>query len=509
LKQLAALTAAALVVLVAAPLLLAAVVVSTVPAAAACSSTVAVPATGAWRPPFQQPYTLTSPFGHRARPVNRFHAGLDLVSLPGPGPVVAASAGTLTVGWDPGGYGHYVTIDHGAGTATRYGHLATLAPGLTTGDAVWAGQQLGVEGSTGHSTGNHLHFEVRVNGTPVDPVPFMADHGAPLDGTVVSPSATPGTGLVDLGRRQGGIGFPLPPPGTPRLHSLDHPALPIPPAVQALYVAAANRYHLPWTLLAGIGMEETGHGRTTATSSAGAQGLMQFRPATWARYGVDGDRDGRANITNPADSTMAAANYLTATGVTAGPDGVRRALLAYNPAGWYINDVLHYAAAYGGGTVPGDPTDCGPTTDTGAGGATGTPVDQQAIATLLGWARSHLGDPYVFGANGPHAWDCSSFTKAAYARIGLTLPRTASAQRNWLAAGHGTRITPGQEKPGDLLFVDSYLGPNQIGHVMIIADPTGHRTLEAGGAKVGSYDYAHRADSHIYEIWRPGAPTPP
>ncbi len=65
-------------------------------------------------------------------------------------------------------------------------------------------------------------------------------------------------------------------------------------------------------------MEETGHGRTTATSSAGAQGLMQFMPATWAAYGVDGDGDGRAEITDPADSAMSAANYLTASGVTTG-----------------------------------------------------------------------------------------------------------------------------------------------------------------------------------------------
>ena len=59
----------------------------------------------------------------------------------------------------------------------------------------------------------------------------------------------------------------------------------------------------------------------------------------------------------------------------------------------------------------------------------------------------------------------------AYAHIGVKMPRTATAQRAWLAAGHGTRIQPGHEKPGDLIFWDSYLGPNQIGHVMIIWNP--------------------------------------
>ena len=107
-------------------------------------------------------------------------------------------------------------------------------------------------------------------------------------------------------------------------------------------------------------MEETGHGRNKATSSAGAQGLMQFMPATWAAYGVDGSGDGIADVHNDADSAMSAANYLVALGVrTGGADGVRRAIFGYNHADWYVNDVLYYAQAYGGGTVLGDPTGCG------------------------------------------------------------------------------------------------------------------------------------------------------
>ena len=78
---------------------------------------------------------------------------------------------------------------------------------------------------------------------------------------------------------------------------------------------------------------------------------MQFMPATWAAYGVDGDGDGHADIHTDADSIYSAANYLTASGVTAGVDGVRRAIFAYNHADWYVNDVLYYAAAYGGGIV--------------------------------------------------------------------------------------------------------------------------------------------------------------
>ena len=507
-KKLTAAAAAFLALLIALPLMTAAFVVSIAPAVAQAvqCTTAGLPPTGAWRPPFQQAYAVSPRgFGLQFHPIYhqwRQHTGQDMSSLPDPGPVVAAARGTITSAGPAGGYGNLVVLDHGGGVSTYYAHLASISADITPGASVWMGQQLGVEGTTGTSTGNHLHFEVRQDGTPIDPIPFMLAHGAPLNGQAVAPSSPPGTGPSDPGGQQGGIGFTLPPPGTPRLNSLSNPPQPIPAGIKTLYLAAADRYHLPWTLLAGIGMEETAHGRATATSSAGARGLMQFMPATWALYGVDGDGDGRADITNDADSAMSAANYLTASGVTAGPDGVRRAIFAYNHADWYVNDVLYYAAAYGGGTVPGDPSDCGPG---GEGNPTLPPIDNAKIRTMLVWAQSHRGDPYRFGANGPHAWDCSSFTKAAYARIGISIPRTASAQRNWLAGGHGHRIPRGQERPGDLLFVDSYLGPNQIGHVMIVLDPTRHLTVEAGGTKVGNYNYSHWADHHIYEFWRVGA----
>jgi membrane-bound lytic murein transglycosylase B len=88
-------------------------------------------------------------------------------------------------------------------------------------------------------------------------------------------------------------------------------------------------------------MEETSHGRNNHTSSAGAQGLMQFMPGTWASMDVDGDSDGRADIHNDADSIYSAAHYLTESGVRAAAAGVRRALFAYNHLDWYVNDVLY------------------------------------------------------------------------------------------------------------------------------------------------------------------------
>jgi hypothetical protein len=127
---------------------------------------------------------------------------------------------------------------------------------------------------------------------------------------------------------------------------------------------------------------------------------------------------------------------------------------------------------------------------------------------VLAWAGQQTGEPYVYGANGPDAWDCSSFTQAAYRQAGLSMPRTAGAQRDWLAAGAGTRIPPGQERPGDLIFWDSYLGPNAIGHVVIVKDPTTRTTVEAKSTRAGVGTFTYRYTGHsIFEIWRPGTPT--
>jgi cell wall-associated NlpC family hydrolase len=495
-----------------APLTVAVVVVSVLAPAAVstidCGVDVPGAANGEWRPPFQQRYALTSAFGRRFHPIYkewRLHTGQDLASLPGAGPVVAAAAGiVLSARWDRD-YGNIVSVRHGNRVVTRYGHLASIDRNIVPRARVRIGQRIGIEGSTGTSTGLHLHFQVEVNRTPVNPVRFMADRGAPLDGKAIAPSKK-ATSAASLGlsgdSAEGGVGFPIPRPRTPRRNSLHNPPLTIPPKIKKLYLAAADKYKIPWTLLAGIGMEETGHGSNNHTSSAGAQGLMQFMPGTWATMGVDGDHDGRADIHNDADSIYSAANYLTKSGVSQGAAGVRKALLAYNSVDWYANDVLFYAARYGGGTVLGDPNDCG----TANSGRNLPPLTNGRVAKVLAWAKSHDGDTYQMGASGPAAWDCSSFTQAAYAQINIRMPRLASAQRSWLAAGNGIRIRPGHERAGDLIFWNSYLGPNHIGHVMIVWNPVTKTTIEARSTRagVGHFSYANGPRHHIFEIWRVG-----
>ncbi|GAA4628755.1 hypothetical protein GCM10023196_046440 [Actinoallomurus vinaceus] len=103
---------------------------------------------------------------------------------------------------------------------------------------------------------------------------------------------------------------------------------------------------LSWTVLAAIGQIESDHGRNAGPSSAGALGPMQFMPATWRIYGVDGDGDGKADIMDPYDAVPAAAKYLCASGAGRGGSGLYHAVFAYNHSPAYVNNVLSLARAY-------------------------------------------------------------------------------------------------------------------------------------------------------------------
>ncbi len=103
---------------------------------------------------------------------------------------------------------------------------------------------------------------------------------------------------------------------------------------------------LSWTVLAAIGQVESGHGRNNGPSSAGALGPMQFMPATWRAYGVDGDGDGKADIWSPYDAVPAAARYLCANGAGAGGNKLRSAVFRYNHSWDYVNKVLGIAGSY-------------------------------------------------------------------------------------------------------------------------------------------------------------------
>lgn len=116
---------------------------------------------------------ITSPFGYRIHPIfgtQIYHSGIDIGVDTGT-PIVAADSGVVIEADWLGGYGYAVVVDHGNGLSTLYGHNSELA--VSPGQSVQQGQVIAYAGSTGYSTGPHCHFEVRVNGSPVDPMGYL------------------------------------------------------------------------------------------------------------------------------------------------------------------------------------------------------------------------------------------------------------------------------------------------------------------------------------------------
>ncbi|OWT60355.1 peptidase M23 [Candidimonas nitroreducens] len=140
---------------------------------------------------------LSSPFGWRVNPVTHrrsLHEGMDLVAPRGAA-IYAASGGVVTKAGREAGYGNMVEIDHGNGLVTRYAHASALD--VKVGDLVEKGQVIAQVGTSGRSTGPHLHFEVRMAGTPLDPRLFLAKPG--VSGHLVAAAAThAGAGATEV-----------------------------------------------------------------------------------------------------------------------------------------------------------------------------------------------------------------------------------------------------------------------------------------------------------------------
>jgi murein DD-endopeptidase MepM/ murein hydrolase activator NlpD len=140
--------------------------------------------------PLRRPLTgeleMSSPFGVRIDPFNHqpsMHPGIDFHANVGD-PIYATAAGKVVkAGWE-GGYGQMVEIDHGEGLATRYGHMSEID--VTVGQKIRIGQIIGRVGTTGRSTGPHLHYEVRVNGEAVNPEKFLAAGGQIFGGLPIA-----------------------------------------------------------------------------------------------------------------------------------------------------------------------------------------------------------------------------------------------------------------------------------------------------------------------------------
>jgi hypothetical protein len=283
--------------------------------------------TASLRQPFQGSFTITQPFGPTSSTIepayegySHFHTGIDF-STPSGTPVVAAGSGTVVAaGWSQDGFGNKVIIDHGNGLRTLYGHLKQV--NVMVGKSIQAGQQLGLSGSTGESTGPHLHFGVEKNGVWVDPSPYLS--GASSVANTATLNQGMGFGALPLmmfspyqGYSLGqaiplASGMPYTDPATLGMAS-QASAASIPSATPAgaatpgqstggsasldsLIQRVAAETNVPASLIAAVVHAESG-GNPQAESPVGAKGLMQLMDDTAASYGVTNSFDPLQNLT--------------------------------------------------------------------------------------------------------------------------------------------------------------------------------------------------------------------
>lgn len=138
------------------------------------ASTIEQAAPDVWLKPLRNDYVITTYFAMRW---GEMHYGVDLAAGYGT-PIYATHAGTVVLCRYNGGFGNNVQIDHGGGIITIYGHASRLL--CREGQRVEAGEVIALVGDTGYSFGNHLHYEVHVNGQAVDPIPFMMNRGVDI-----------------------------------------------------------------------------------------------------------------------------------------------------------------------------------------------------------------------------------------------------------------------------------------------------------------------------------------
>ena len=231
--------------------------------------------------------------------------------------------------------------------------------------------------------------------------------------------------------------------GGPSVEALDT----IPPAYLALYLDAARTCPgLPWAVLAGSARSKATTASparpacTPAPTTPGAEGPMQFEPATFAQYAVNADKPAPLSPYDPADAIYTAAAMLCATGAASGTGaGIRQAIFGYNHSQSYVTDVLAWAARY---------TSSAPSS---------------TAAAAIAFAVRQVGKPYQWGAAGPGAYDCSGLVYAAYAAAGIRIARTTYQWRQ-----DGPQVPLTEIEPGDLLFSAGSDGtPANPGHVVM------------------------------------------
>ncbi len=459
-----------------------------------------------WTVPLGSAYQVTAEYGWRTHPVRGgrdLHSGIDLATGGGAA-VLAASGGTVVGVTDLGGrsYGLYVDVEHAGGVRTRYAHLASAR--VRVGQQVQAGEQIGVEGASGGVTGPHLHFEVIVGGSPVEPREAVRARGLSFDGrpgALVGGGRARGDGLpaAESGSRAGAEDAPAGAQGVDRSGSLSPEQM----AAARVVVETGHRLGLPrraWVVALATALQESTLGADASSMRLNGDGdVGLFQQRAYPGWYADGATT-EENVARLLDAEYAARTFYLGHDVAvrasggAGPVGYHIPGLV-DVAGWESMPVWqaaakvqrpaaqfevyyakHEATAVGIlarldlGDLGGQPTGCTPAPGASSSGGPvgGSGGGSWAVQAALG----QVGQPYAWGGGSltgvsagvccsptgqdgrlVQGFDCSGLTRYAWAQAGVVLPRTSEEQQRAVRS-----VPVDQIQAGDLLFFPGHVG---------------------------------------------------
>lgn len=432
---------------------------------------------GGWANPVNGP--LTSPFGSRSNPTgsgSEVHTGQDIAPPEGT-PFFSASSGTVVAAYgngdtNPAGdTGNGIIINAGDGVQIWYWHAQNGSTKVRRGDTVKAGQQLAVVGNTGRSTGAHLHFEVQVNGSPVEPIAFMKARGITLGADTTSgptndaptrPTANQGitatlaTGdSFTLTPKQYAVAETIIRAGQQKGVPSNGLIVSIMVALQESKLKMYANSNVPDSL--GYPHDDVGsdHDSVNPLQQRPSSGwgtvaqLMDLNYAARAFFGGPsgpnhGEPKGLLDI--PGHEQMSLGALSQRIQGSAFPD-------AYNKWEPVARKIVEQ--------VTGSPSaSCAPGSDLPNGAPVLAGSSSETRNKIIEYAKQGLGGSYVWGGTSFGAWDCSGYFLWVYTQAGVRgVPRT----EQWTSAKKTT--TP---KPGDLV-VQNPDGPNHWAHVGIYA----------------------------------------